>query len=392
MSLVVPLLVPTTVIAQHGAHGHEAGDAAPGWTWNAEGTAFLTANLQERRFRDFHQVESQNWWMAAATRRAGRGTLTLHGMLSLEPWTLRALGSSQAFQTGETFGGAPLIDYQHPHDLIVNASVSYEHALPAATLVFGGGLVDAPALGPTPFMHRATAALHPTVPLTHHQLDSTHITHGSITVGVRRGAWQVDASTFRGREPDEDRVDLDLGALDSWAVRSSWTRGGTRAQLSVGTLHEPEAVEPGDVTRLTASLEHAGRLVNRDISLTVAWGRNEGRLNTAHGLLAEAVLGLGAGNAYVRAELVDKHILEAGGLHPPGFEHPHELSRVGALTAGYQHHLWRGPTGAPFGATWSVGADITGHAVPSELADAYGRPVSVHLYGRVHVARRPPRP
>ena len=35
-------------------------------------------------------------------------------MLSFEPFTLRDLGSSQVFQTGETFGGAPLIDYQHP--------------------------------------------------------------------------------------------------------------------------------------------------------------------------------------------------------------------------------------------------------------------------------------
>ena len=41
-------------------------------------------------------------------------------MFSLEPFTLRDIGSPQVFQTGETFNGAPLIDYQHPHDLIMN--------------------------------------------------------------------------------------------------------------------------------------------------------------------------------------------------------------------------------------------------------------------------------
>ena len=41
-------------------------------------------------------------------------------MLSLEALTLRDIGSPQVFQTGETFGGrAPLIDYQHPHDLFM---------------------------------------------------------------------------------------------------------------------------------------------------------------------------------------------------------------------------------------------------------------------------------
>jgi hypothetical protein len=55
-------------------------------------------------------------------------------------------------------------------------------------------------------------------------LDSTHITHGVITAGVTRSAWTIDASVFRGREPDEDRVRLDMGPLDSVSARVGWRR------------------------------------------------------------------------------------------------------------------------------------------------------------------------
>ena len=70
--------------------------------------------------------------MGVASRKVGAGGLTLHGMLSFEPFTLRDLGSSQVFQTGETFGGAPLIDYQHPHDLIMGLSAAYERPIARA--------------------------------------------------------------------------------------------------------------------------------------------------------------------------------------------------------------------------------------------------------------------
>ena len=331
-----------------------------------------------------HQVESQNWLMATAARRLGNGSFSLHGMLSFEPFTLRDLGSSQVFQTGETFGGAPLIDYQHPHDLIMGLSAAYERPIGETMLVVRGGLVDEPALGPTAFMHRATAMLHPTAPLAHHELDSTHITPGVITVGIRRGPWQIESSAFRGREPDEDRTDLDLGALDSYAFRLSWRRGETRAQVSAGRIEEPHVTEPGDITRITASMEHAATLAGRTLGLTLAWGQNRERFAVENGWLTEATLHLSArGTGYLRGEIADKHILGAGGAHPPGQAHPHIISTVGALTVGYQHQLWRDALHAI-----AVGADITGYYVPSELQQAYARPLSAHIYARWNVATR----
>lgn len=52
---------------------HEEHSAAPpndSWAWTGAAQIFLTANLQDRRFTDFNQVESQNWLMANGARRA----------------------------------------------------------------------------------------------------------------------------------------------------------------------------------------------------------------------------------------------------------------------------------------------------------------------------------
>jgi hypothetical protein len=233
-------------------------------------------------------------------------------------------------------------------------------------------------------MHRESANLQPAAPLSHHELDSTHITPGVVTAGVRAGAWLLETSAFYGREPDENRTDIDLGPLDSYSVRASWIRGGTRAQVSIGHINEPDITEPGDVIRFTASFERSGTIAGRRSAMTVAFGQNTELFDTENAVLTELTLGLGTrGTGYVRAEIADKHILGAGGRHPIGQQHPHIISTVGALTLGYSHDLLQ--LGFQ---TLAVGADVSGFRTPSELVDAYGRPVSFHVYGRWTVARK----
>lgn len=347
-------------------------------SWSAH--AFLNTNLQVRKFRDFHQIESQNWFMAGASRQAWRGRLVLHAMLSLEPLTLRRLGSAQAFQTGETYDNAPLIDYQHPHDLFMGLEGRYERS-------FGRGSrfwvsiapVGAATIGPTVFMHRASATANPTAPLTHHNLDSPHITRSVVAAGVSRGPWAIDASAFKAREPDENRWDLDGGVPDSWAGRVTWSPARFRIQVSGGRFTSPEAIEPFmDVVRLTASVEYEATLAGAPVSATVAFGRNRETYGNIDGSLAEAAWRPRQFIAYVRAEVVEKNILTAGGLHPPGFTHPHIFSTVGALTFGLARELRRSRAG-----DFAAGADLTMHVVPDNLRDSYGtRPYSVHVYLR----------
>jgi hypothetical protein len=51
-------------------------------------------------------------------------------------------------------------------------------------------------------MHRTSGMDIPEAPITHHWLDSTHITFGVLTAGVVLDTWKIEASAFRGREPD----------------------------------------------------------------------------------------------------------------------------------------------------------------------------------------------
>jgi hypothetical protein len=151
-----------------------------------------------------------------------------------------------------------------------------------------------------------------------------------------------------------------------------------RAQISWGRIEEPDITEPGDVTRITASIEHTGLVFGRDSALTVAWGQNREVFSTENGVLAEMTWRLSPrGTIYGRGELADKHIIGAGGQHPPGLQHPHVISTVGVLLGGYTHELWRAGANALF-----IGGDVSGYLVPQELVESYGQPVSVHLFGR----------
>ena len=151
-----------------------------------DGVAWLTYNNQggPRGGEDFG---SQNWWMGMLSRPAAGGTLQFNLMLSLDPLTLGNDGYREIFQVGETLNGVPLIDRQHPHDFLMQASVGWKHAIGRGfSLTLAGAPVGDPALGPVAFMHRASAAENPTAPLAHHTFDSTHIAMGVLTAAVDR--------------------------------------------------------------------------------------------------------------------------------------------------------------------------------------------------------------
>jgi hypothetical protein len=109
-----------------------------------------------------------------------------------------------------------------------------------------GGPAGEPALGPTAFPHRISAMPSPLAPISHHWLDSTHITYGVVTGGVYGKRWKAETSVFNGREPDEDRTNFDFGALDSWSGRV-WFLPTSRwaLQVSAGHLTEAEAGHDG---------------------------------------------------------------------------------------------------------------------------------------------------
>src|SRR2546423_13697868 len=208
--------------------------------------------------RGVTKFDSQNWFMPMAYHKAGRGTLQLRGMFSAEPFTFPPGGSPLLFQTGETYKGQPLIDRQHPHDLFMELSATYTVPIGERGNWFAYvGYPGEPALGPNAFMHRASASENTSAPLSHHLQDSTHISFGVLTTGFTYRWFKLEGSVFNGREPDENRYNFEAHPWNSRSARlwfapnANWSM-----QVSHGFLKDPEALEPGDVRRTTASLSY----------------------------------------------------------------------------------------------------------------------------------------
>jgi hypothetical protein len=325
---------------------------------------------------------SDNMGMAMAQRPAGPGTLGLRAMLSVEPATIGQEGYPLLLQTGETADGVtPLIDRQHPHDLFMELAGTYRVASADRALFLYAGLPGEPALGPPAFMHRFSGRNIPVAPITHHWLDSTHITYGVLTAGAVVDRVKVEASGFRGREPDHERWNIESPKLDSWSVRLSVNPTDHWAlQVSHGRLESVEQLEPDvDQDRTTVSAMYDGAWGEHGRwEATLAWGRNLSRPGQAHdGVLAEAAAAIAERHTvFTRVERVEKDELFIAPDPRAG-----EAFTVGELTAGYRWDAVR--RGA---LALGVGLAGTLTFVPHELRDAYGeRPASALIFVRAGV-------
>ncbi|HEY3172482.1 MAG TPA: hypothetical protein VGK86_07900, partial [Thermoanaerobaculia bacterium] len=359
-----------------------AGMAMPGWHLMVLGVARLSYNHQGGRSGD-NAVESSNWNMFHLAHDLGGGRLSLMMMNSLEPWTFEKRGSPELFQTGEAYRGRPLVDRQHPHDFFMNLSATYRLPLGsdgAAWLQLAP--VGEPAIGPTAFMHRASSGENPTAPLGHHWQDSTHIAFNVATLGAGWKAVSVEGSVFHGSEPDEHRWDIEGGRIDSAAGRVKlFLPEGWSAQVSHAFLHEPEAAQPGDLHRTTASL-HYGAEGDRPFAATLLWGRDDETHGVSDSVLLEAAYQLTRSDQiYGRAEWVekDRRLLEFKGAEAtPAIDVP-EVARIGALTVGYLRDFVLARA-----LRVGAGADLTAYSSPSGLKRVYGSsPLSYHVFLRV---------
>ena len=184
--------------------------------------------------------------MGMANRHfASADTLQFRAMLSPEPLMGKS-GYPLLLATGETANDTTsLVDRQHPHDLFMELSATYSHALSTAQSVFlYAGLPGEPAFGPPAFMHRQSILESPEAPISHHWLDSTHITYGVATAGYVRDAWKAEASRFHGREPDQFRYNIETGALDSTSARLSWNPTREWSLQASGPSSQPGGARP----------------------------------------------------------------------------------------------------------------------------------------------------
>ncbi|HYC75493.1 hypothetical protein [Brevundimonas sp.] len=307
--------------------------------------------------------------MGSARRDFADGsTLNLRAMLSPEPFMGRD-GFPLLLAAGETADGVtPLVDRQHPHELVMELSASYARRLTGRDSVFAYiGLPGEPAFGPPAFMHRMSAMDSPEAPITHHWLDSTHIVFGVATLGWVHDGFKLEASSFRGREPDEDRYDIERPELDSWSARASWNPSPEWSlQASYADVTSPEQLEPGeDETRWSASAIHARRFgADGWWSSTLAWGRktNDHDESKDAWLLETAVSSDDRWTLFARAERIETDELLPG----PGGGHG-DLYTVSKASVGAVHD-WRLAKHLRFG----IGALYSLNRVPAALEPAYG--------------------
>jgi hypothetical protein len=308
-TLLLVLLVASVSLAQdHSEHSQPVGASETSTPASGSGTSWLPASTpremlhfasgkwdfmvhgfanfvyqEESGSRGTSEFFSTNMAMFSAGRTAGKGRFDFRFMASLEP-TLGKTGYPLLFQTGETADNVnPLFDRQHPHDLLMEVALRYDHPIGESESFFVYfAPVGEPALGPSAFMHRASSVDNPVSPIAHHWLDSTHITYGVLTLGwSRENKVKLEGSIFNGREPNSERWNVDKLKLDSYSVRATvnptpnWS-----VQGSLGFLKAPEQLHPNqDLLRMTASITH-NRVLGGNSSwgnwqTMAAWGRNK---------------------------------------------------------------------------------------------------------------------
>jgi hypothetical protein len=360
---------------------------AKGWLVFFHGDVKMGVNSQGGP-RGVTKFESQNWFMPMAFRRVGPGTLQLRGMFSLEGFTFPQGGSGQLFQTGETYKGRPIIDAQHPHDLFMELSATYTIPLgERGTWFTYFGFPGEPALGPTAFMHRWSASENPSAPLTHHLQDSTHITFGVFTTGFTYRWFKLEGSVFNGREPGENRYNFEFNPWNSRSARLSFAPNANWAmQVSYGFLRNPEALEPGDIRRVTASVSYNKRFERGNWASSLIWGRNHGshggQIFNLNGYTAESTVQfLDKNYLYTRLELVDKNeLLRDEDFARIGLDHDqHPVFRIGAYTLGYARDVWNTDK-----VSVALGGDFTFYSKPAVLDPIYGNnPTSFKFFVRI---------
>ena len=316
----------------------------------------------------------QSMAMATVGGSFAGGQWMARTMMSLEP-LMRHDGYPNLFASGEVAYGEPLVDRQHPHDLFMELAgrIDFDIGQRTGAFLYGGPVAE-PALGPSAFMHRASARYNPEAPITHHWFDSTHITYGVVTAGVSAPRWQLEASAFRGREPDEFRWNIETPKLDSWSVRGSFAPTNTvLLQASYGQMDEPESLHPGEDEHRTTVSGHFNN--GRGLSAMAAFSAK----NRVPGDTLTAWLG------ELNWDLTERHTLfgrvenVANDEFFPDHSHPlHDQTfRVSKFQAGYAYRLPLGPLKLALGGT------VAAYAKPAALDLYYGdRPISYTLFAR----------
>jgi hypothetical protein len=315
------------------------------------------------------RVDAPSMFMAMYAKPINeKSQIGLRVMFSLDPLIQRGYGYPLLYQSGEVFHGQPIHDRQHPHDLFTELAFTYSYKFKNKNSVyFYAGYPGEPALGPPTFMHRISAMNNADAPISHHWQDATHITWGVLTAGYSFGKMKIEASAFKGQEPNENRWDFDRPRLDSFSGRFSWNPTKDWAfQISHGYVKSPEPAEPEIkiLRKTTASaIYNKSFNENRNWTNSFVWGQNYANGQRANSFLFESNYDFNKNAVFGRIERVQKSghdlVLDAADKD--------KIFWVGAYSLGYIRYLIKDK-----GIDVGLGGMVTINSNPSSLTQYYG--------------------
>ena len=341
--------------------------------------------------RGTHAIVAPNWLMLDVGVDVARwNRLELDAMLTAERWTYPDAGYPLPFQVGEeNEHGMPFIDAQHPHSSpLMGLSLADVMSLSSTKLRIvrvwfapRGESTD----GPVAFMHRATGTVNPDAPLGHHiGQDVGHISSTVIGASLTLPTTSIEASTFHGREPAPDAIDLPIGAPDSVAARVAQQLGRHYTlSASLAYVHNPEGTG-GNAPVVRASLSAYARWnlpLDWRAHATLIWGgiSNYDGAAWLDSITGEVLFTNWDNQLWGRLEILQRTPAELALVPAPANANAPDW--VGALTAGYTRKIVGvGPV------DFSVGASGTLGFVSDPFVSAYGGRVIVS--GKLFVEAR----
>lgn len=370
-----------------------------GWDLRVDGSAFGLFLVEPGdRHRTGGAGEWQfalpNWGMITARRGVGGGRVGGRIMLSAEPLTVPGCGSLSYLATGEQCENDTVHDRQGPHDAVMELAADYERPLAGAwRWQVYAGLAGEPALGPPRASHRPSSIVNPIGPVTHHWLESTPTAFGIITAGAHTGRLKVEGSVFHGRDPDENRGDLDLGGLDSVAGRLSYLPTDRLAvQISAGRVRSAVLafLQPDDTfaTKATASVAYHHRTASGALwATTVAIGSDSSREQVSGQVLDATTF---AGLVETSLDLSDRHtvfgrveLMQMPAHHLHATEYFTAIFGVAKVQAGYVRQFRSRRAIVP-----GLGATVAVSVLPPELESRYSTRVAPTF--AIFLSLRPP--
>ncbi len=300
-------------------------------------------------------------WMLMYDQDLSSGNhLSINVMASPEQLTVGDRGTPQLLQTEN-------IDAMHAHDTLM--ALEFRDVL-----TFGPGdrqrltFLFAPrgeaAIGPVPFMHRASAVGNPDAPLGHALQDGFHDASTVLGLQYQIAGTSIEATAFSGRDLSWP---FPLHGPDSYGVRVIQTISD---QVALGASYA-DALLSDDAGGeehnqfISAWLTTSHVFDGNTLKSSLIWGRTRAeRGSYFDSFLGEAVYQRGRNAIFGRAEVLQITPEQLGLVIGGGSA---DARWVQALTVGYETTLFENNS-----ASLRLGGSYTADFVPEDFQPAYG--------------------